>query len=229
VLKHLRFPTDKFVLCAFMASSLGKHASSTPCSCLSALKAWHFTHNMEWKGSIWLHYVLNGIRNLAPETSKCPLCPPISMKMLAQLVDNLNFNSPLDLVVAACAATAFWRQCHLGKLLPTSLSTLTNSLLPVHANFKRSLLNPQSCILHLPQTKTHCHGQDVVLVDQHQPINLISLLKRHLQLSGAMCHSHIFSYASAGGLVSLTKSLFLQRCNTIWHLIGYPRVTGHCF
>jgi hypothetical protein len=151
------------------------------------------------------------------------------MKMLAQLVDNLNLNSPLDIIVAACAVTAFWGQCCLGKLLPTCLSTLPRSPLLTCANFKRSLHNPQSCILHLPQTKTHRHGQDVVLVNQRQPINPISLLKRHLQLSGVTCHSHIFPYALAGGLVSLTKSLFLQRCNTIWHLLGYPHITGHCF
>jgi hypothetical protein len=150
VLEHFCFPTDEFVLCAFMASSLGKHASSTPCSRLSALKAWHFTHDMEWKGSIWLCYVLNSVCNLAPGTSKCPLHPPISMKMLAQLVDNLNLNSSLDLGIAACAATSFWGKCCLGKLLPTSLSTLTSSPLPTHANFKRFLRNPQSCILHLP-------------------------------------------------------------------------------
>jgi hypothetical protein len=150
VLEHLHFPTDKFVLYAFVASSLNKHAGSTPRSHLSALKVWHFTHNIEWKGSIQLHYVLNGIRNLAPGTSKHPLRPPISMKMLAQLVDNLNLNSPLELVVAACAATAFWGQCRLGELLPTSLSTLTDSPLPTCADFKRSLRNPQSCILHLP-------------------------------------------------------------------------------
>jgi hypothetical protein len=106
----------------------------------------------------------------APGTSKRLFHPPISMKMLAQLVDNLNLNSPLDLVIAACAVTAFWGQCHLGKLLLTSLSTLTNSPLLMHADFKRSLHNPLSCILHLPQT----------LVNQHQPINLISFLKRHL-------------------------------------------------
>jgi hypothetical protein len=123
--EHLCFPTDEFILCAFVASSLGKHTSSTPCSRLSALNAWHFTHNMKWKGSIRLHYVLNGVHNLAPGTSKCPLCPLISMKMLAQLVDNLNLNSPLDLIIAACAVTVFWGQCRLGKLLLTSLSTLT--------------------------------------------------------------------------------------------------------
>ena len=31
------------------------------------------------------------------------------------------------------------------------------------------------------------------------------------------------------GLRPLTKPVFLQRCNDIWHPLGYPRTTGHCF
>jgi hypothetical protein len=49
--QHLCLPTDKLVLCAFAASSTGKHAGSTPHARLSALKAWHMAHNLEWKGS----------------------------------------------------------------------------------------------------------------------------------------------------------------------------------
>ena len=47
--EHLCFPADEFVLCAFTASSLGKYARTTPCNHLSALKAWHIAHNLEWK------------------------------------------------------------------------------------------------------------------------------------------------------------------------------------
>jgi hypothetical protein len=49
--EHLRFPADEFVLCAFAASSFGKHAGGTPWGRLSALKAWHTTHNVRWNGS----------------------------------------------------------------------------------------------------------------------------------------------------------------------------------
>ena len=49
--EHLRFPVDEFVLCAFAASSFKRHAGGTPRSLITALKAWHVTHNVEWKGS----------------------------------------------------------------------------------------------------------------------------------------------------------------------------------
>ena len=227
--ESLRFPADEFILCAFAASSAGVHSRSTPSSRLSALKAWHIAHNVEWKGSSRLRYVLNGVGNLAPRNSRRPPRPPINAKMLTQLIENLDLTSHFDVAVAACAATAFWGQCRLGELLPSSLSSSLSTPIPVRSGFVRSLRNPQACLLHLPHTKTHHHGQDIVIVDQHPPINPISLLKSHLHINNVPSHAPLFSYVSAEGLTSLTKSAFLQRCNGIWHTLGYPRTTGHCF
>jgi hypothetical protein len=226
---HLRFPADEFVLCAFAVSSAGLHSRSTPRNCLSALKAWHVAHNMEWKGSIRLRYVLNGVHNLAPQGSKRSPRPPVNATMIQQLIEHLDLKDPLDVAIAACATTAFWGQCRLGELLPSSSATLLSTHFPVRSGFKRSLHNPSSCIIHLPRTKTHHHGQDVVLVDQRAPINPISLLKRHLRVNGIPNDSHLFSYISVNGISTLTKSLFLCRCNDIWGALGYPRTTGHCF
>ena len=226
--EHLRFPADEFVLCAFLASSLGKHAGSTPRARLSALKAWHTTHNVEWKGSARLRYVLNGVCNSAPGSSTRPPRPPINARMMIQLIEGLNLELPLDAAVAACAVTAFWGQCRLGELLPLSTTAPTTSL-PTRSAFKRSVKNPHSCLLHLPTTKTHRHGQDVVLVDQLFPINPIVLLKNHIRVNNLPNDIHIFTYLSDTGLISLTKSIFLQRCNVIWSRLGYPRTTGHSF
>ena len=184
---------------------------------------------MEWKGSSRLRYVLNGVHNLAPGSSKRPPHPLLNAKMISQLVQHLDLGSPLDAAVAACATTAFWGQCHLGELLPSTSSSLLSTPFPICSGFKRSLHNPHSCVLHLPHTKNHCHGQDIVLVDQCASINPIFLLKKHLHLSGVPDDAHIFSFALTHGLSSLTKPVFLHRCNEIWQSLGYPRTTGHCF
>lgn len=226
---HLRFPADEFVLCAFAASSAGVHSRTTPRNRLSALKAWHVAHNMEWKGSARLRYVLNGVHSLAPHGSKRRPRPPVNATMIVQLVERLNLGDPLDIAVAACAVTAFWGQCRLGELLPSSSSVPSSSPFPARSDFKRSERNPLSCTIHLPRTKTHRHGQDVVLVDQRTPINPISLLKKHLRVNDVPRDAHLFSYTSASGLSSLTKSRFLRRCNSIWGPLGYPHTTGHCF
>lgn len=178
--EHLRFPADEFVLCAFAASSLSKHSGGTPRSCLSALKTWHITHNIEWKGSAGLRYMLNGITNQAPGSSKQMPHPPINARMISQLIEGLDINLPFDAAVAACATTAFWGQCRLGELLPSTLSTPSSTPFPTHSDFKRSWQNPHSCLLHLLRTKTHHHGQDVVLVNQLAPINPISLIRKPL-------------------------------------------------
>jgi hypothetical protein len=202
--ERLRFPADEFILCAFAASSFGRHAGGTPRSRISALKAWHTTHNVEWRGSSRLRYVLNGVHNHAPGSSRRPPRPPITATMLSQLVTNLDLNSPLDAAVAACAATAFWGQCRLGELLPISSSPSLIAMLPTRSNFKRSLKNPDSCILRLPTTKTNRRGEDVVLVDQRFPINPISLLKNHIRVNNVQSTAHIFSYALPTGSLSLT-------------------------
>lgn len=227
--EHMRFPADEFVLCAFAASSAGIHARTTPRGRLSALKAWHIAHNMEWKGSPRLRYVLNGVHNLAPRGSRRPPRPPVTATMILRLIEHLDLNSPLDAAVAACATTAFWGQCRLGELLPSSSPDVLSTPFPLRSGFKRSVHNPLSCIVHLPRTKTHHHGQDVVLVEQSIPSNPITLLKRHLRINNLPNDSLLFSFTSNSGLCFLTKHIFLQRCNQIWQLLGYPRTTGHCF
>ena len=226
---HMRFPADEFVLCAFAASSFGRHASGTPKSRLSALKAWHASHNVQWMGSSRLRYVLNGVANHAPRSSSRPPRPPINARMLVQLVENLDLNSPLDAAIAACAVVAFWGQCRLGELLPISSSSGLTSLLPTRSDFKRSIRNPLSCILFLPRTKTHRHGQEVILVDQRDPVNPITLLKNHIRINNIQGTVPLFSFTSQDILIPLTKSLFLRRCNQIWSALGYPRTTGHSF
>ena len=145
-------------------------------------------------------------------------------RMILQLIDNLDLNSPFDATVAACAVTAFWGQCRLGELLPSHASDLPSSPFPTCTDFKCSIRNPLSCLLHLPRTKTHQHSQDVVLVDQYDPINPIPLLKNHIRVNSIPKSDFLFAYTttSTSTCSFLTKPLFLQRCNSIWHHLGYP-------
>jgi hypothetical protein len=142
--------------------------------------------------------------------------------MLVQLTQNLDLGRPLDAAIAACAAVAFWGQCRIGELLPLSAFLPSPTPLPSRSDFKRSVKNPQSCILRLPNTKTHRCGQDVILVDQRFPINPLTLLRNHIHTSGVQDSQLLFSFASPDGLIPLTKKVFLERCNAIWSTYGYP-------
>ena len=226
----LHFPADEFVLCTFAASSAGRHAGSTPRARLSAIKAWHIAHNMEWKGSSRLRYVLNGVDNLSPSNSRRSPRPPINSEMLKRLVSCLDLSSPLDAAVAACAVIAFWGQCRLGELLPPTLSSSSSTSLPLRSDLRKPVRgNPQSYILRLPRTKTHRRGEEIALVSQHEPIDPISLLNNHLRVNPVSLDDPIFSFFSPNGPSTLTKPVFMRRCNDIWRSFGYPHTTGHCF
>ena len=140
---HLRFPADEFILCAFAASSIGKHARSTAQSRLAALKAWHIAHNLEWKGSSRLCYVLNGIHNLAPKGSK---------HLPRQRQDDISTRPSLGLKLAigqCCSRLRYYRllgTVSLRRTTPFFAIFSTTSLLPY--SFRLQEVRSQPSILH---------------------------------------------------------------------------------
>jgi hypothetical protein len=226
---HLRLPANESLLCNFAASFAGRHSSGTVYSKFAALKAWHNVQGVSWEGSARLRCVLNGVKNMAPSSSKMSLRSPITIAMLTCLLDKLDLNDPFDLVVACAAVVAFWDQCRLGELLPTSGSSYDPSSIPARSDVSRSAHDKESMTLHLPRTKTHRLGQDVVIVSQLAPLNPVSLLLKHFRVNRLPRSSPLFAYRSSKGPQVLTKAKFLRRCNDIWSPRGFPRATGHCF
>jgi hypothetical protein len=226
---HLRLPANESLLCNFAASFAGKHSSGTVYSKFAALKAWHSVQGVLWEGGARLRCVLNGVKNMAPSSSKMSLRSPITVAMLTRLLDNLDLNDPFDLVVACAAVVAFWDQCRLGELLPTSGSSYDPSSIPARSDISRSAHDKESMTLHLPRTKTHRLGQDVVIVSQLAPLNPVALLLKHFRINRLPRSSPLFAYKSSKGPQVLTKAKFLRRCNDIWSPLGFPRATGHCF
>ena len=225
---HLRFPADESILCAYAASDAGHTSGNTIRNRMSALKAWHHTHNVLWQDGMRLHIVLNGVKNLTPLTSIRPLRPPVTKSMINALLSGLNLESPLDTAVAACAATAFWGQCRLGELLAPSNTDLTTSQRPACSHLTRGQKSTSFTLI-LPQTKTHRRGESVVIAAQNCPSNPLPLLQHHLSINNLPQDFPLFAYSSPSGPTVLTKSLFLARCNDVWSTFGYPRTTGHSF
>ncbi|KAF9444658.1 hypothetical protein P691DRAFT_835980, partial [Macrolepiota fuliginosa MF-IS2] len=154
--RHVRTPTPEIVLCAFAADDLGQVASSTIRNRLVALKAWHTANNWPWHGSDRLSRVLSGVNNMTPSTSIQPKCPPITIQALETLTCHLDHSDPLDMVVLACACTAFWGQCRLGELIPTSQSKFKLHSFLTQSAVRHSPNNCHTRILNLPSTKTNC-------------------------------------------------------------------------
>ncbi|KAJ7734594.1 DNA breaking-rejoining enzyme [Mycena metata] len=225
----LQLPTDEFVLCAFAASGAGVHAGSTARNNIAALKAWHVAQNQPWKGGSRLHYVLAGVENLAPESSKRPPRPPINAAMLRVLYRGLDFTVPRDVAVFAAACVAFWGQCRLGEILPISGSDTALAHKPTRAHVSRSHRDKRATKLRLPRTKTKKSGDDVVLVAQDKPIDPEIALRMHLQVNCLPSSAPLFADRTRAGFQTLTRPKFLQRCNEIWAAAGYPHTTGHSF
>ncbi|KAJ6505708.1 DNA breaking-rejoining enzyme, partial [Mycena vitilis] len=224
-----QLPTDDFVLCAFAAASAGIHAGSTARNKIAALKAWHVAQNVEWKGGSRLEYVLAGVENMAPESSRRAPRPPINRAMLKALYDSLDFSNPRDVAVFAAACVAFWGQCRLGELLPVSALPAATKFLPRRRHLTPSSRNKNSRTLRLPRTKTKKTGDDVVLVAQDSPLDPRIALDMHLLANEHNGDLPLFTFNSTSGPKILTKPKFLQRCNEIWKIAGYPHTTGHSF
>ncbi|KAF8576287.1 hypothetical protein K439DRAFT_1266628, partial [Ramaria rubella] len=223
----LRWPANKFILCAFATLHVGSTSGNTVRCYMAALRAWHNTHNVSWHGSTRLAYILSGIDNLAPLTSKRPPHPPITRTMLRVLHTHLALDSPFDASVYSAACCAFWGQCRLGELLFSSLWDYNSSHYPTTRSFSSS---PSSVSIHLPWTKiTKTQGAIVILAPQFNPLNPIQALQQHIVTSKPLPNSHLFAYQFHGTLRPLTCSAFLNRCNQIWVAHGYPQSTGHSF
>lgn len=229
----LRFPADELVLCAFAASKAGTLAGGTAANQIAGLKTWHAIRNKPWAGGARLAYVLKGVNNLAPESSRKAPRPPITPRMLQHLHDKLDLNLPRDAAVFAVATTAFWGQCRLGELLATSRRTTHNLALPSVASLGGKTSLNGSRELHLPKTKTNQkNGQTIVLTRQEKkvdPLRAIALMLQANNKQPREANLFLFREGPLGTMRALTKELFLARCNEIWTGLGYKRATGHCF
>ncbi|KAG2118613.1 hypothetical protein DEU56DRAFT_706492, partial [Suillus clintonianus] len=164
---HDRCPASKILLCAFASSRLGSLAGDYVHNHISALKAWHAYHNVQWMGGSRLHFLLSSVSNLAPSSSFRPPRPPVSRSMLLVLASNLNLANSFDACCLAAACVAMWGQLRLGEILSSwehsfqsaHIASRSNLSPPINANGSRKLF--------LPYTKVKKNrGKEVVICHQ---------------------------------------------------------------
>ncbi|KAK7000975.1 putative reverse transcriptase domain protein [Favolaschia claudopus] len=226
-----RLPASEFLLCSFSASRAGEIAGGTARAAVAAVKAWHIIEGEDWQGGIRLRYVLRGVENLAPESSKRDIRPPVTASMVDLLAEHLDKSSPLDTAVLAAASSALWGQIRLGEILSDTQGKFKAGRIPMVADLRPPSTSAGSRALHLPWTKTKGkRGEDAMLVKQNTPSDPISALESHLTTNSIPSNLPLFSYRNAqNSLICLTRKRFLQRCNEIWGRYGYPAFTGHSF
>jgi hypothetical protein len=227
--KH-RFPADEIVLCTFAASGAGRLTGATARNLMAGLRAWHIAWNADWKGGKRLQYVLNGVEKLRPNSSRRSLRLPVTRDMVRALHRNLDLQAPLDVAIFAAACTLFWGQCRAGELLPISTTTAGLAGKPRRLDFRPPWNIDASYEIILPSTKTHfTSGEKVLLLHQKGSTDPIHALKYHFHVNCLKAADPLFAYVTSCGSRTLTKTVFLHRCNEVWTRLGYPRLTGHCF
>lgn len=225
----LRLPASDELLCHFAASKIGLVSAGTVQGYLAAVKAWHVLNNKPWLGSSRLRYILNGVANMAPSSSRLPPRPPVTRSMLILLARGFNLKSNLDVCCLAAACMAFWAQLRLGEILSpweTSFSPSTTQrahlLPPFNENGSR--------VCHLPFTKVaKSKGEDVVVCRQADASDPIDALDLHLRVNDPPPDFPLFSFVSPQGWRCLTRRKFLARCNDVWTSAGLDSFTGHSF
>ncbi|KAG1775838.1 hypothetical protein EV702DRAFT_1198742 [Suillus placidus] len=156
-LKHIlpiaRCPASEVLLCAFASSRMGNLAGDSVRNHMSALKAWHAYHNAPWHGSSRLHFVLNGVSNLAPSSSSRPPRPPVTRSMLLVLAKHLDLSVSLDACCLAAACVAMWGQLQLGEILSSWEKSFHGPLVACRSNLSTAFNANGSRKLFFPFSK----------------------------------------------------------------------------
>ena len=140
-----RLPADEHLLCAFAASSARQRSGKSISSNISTIRAWHIMNNTRYMGGLLLRYTIKGACNMTPDSSKCPLRPPVSGEMLAMLSNELDHEDPEDACVLSCATTATMGQARLGELLSGSSSKHNPSAQPSSSDLQPPSTASGSC------------------------------------------------------------------------------------
>ncbi|KAJ7135926.1 hypothetical protein C8R44DRAFT_595316, partial [Mycena epipterygia] len=154
IAKNQRLPANEFLLCAYAASRAGEIAGGTARAAIAAVKAWHIIHDEEWQGGMRLRYVLRGVENLTPASSKRDPRPPVSATLLNVLDTELDHKDPKDAAVFASACCAFWGQIRLGEILSDTQGSYIENRIPLVSHLEPPSTPAGSRMLKLPYTKT---------------------------------------------------------------------------
>jgi hypothetical protein len=251
--KNDRCPASEVLVLAFIASYAGKRSTECINGWLAGLKFWHTFQGAPWLGGPMLCSVKKGVAKLVPDESHQDKSEPVTLKHLHCLLRNLDLSNSKDAAVFSASTAAFHGICRYCRPLYLCF------IFPLRVLFRWSELCVPSCRLfdpskhvsnstcinfgitpsgvchanfHIPWSKTEGpRGATIVLTDLDDPTSPIPALHHHLSANAKVpAGAPLFAFEmDDGGWEALTKSNWLQRCNTIWTAAGLPSLKGHGF
>ena len=115
-------PASEILLAAFAATTTAKVSCSCLDSWLAGIHFWHIFNSALWHGanSELLTKIKASISKTVPDSSHHAKRPPVTIKHMHTLREDLDLSNSFDSAVWACATAAFWGCCRLGELvIPT--------------------------------------------------------------------------------------------------------------
>ena len=130
-----RAPVAPPLILAFISSLAGSYSGSTLSNYVCGVWAWHILHGLLWNmDNLQLKVALMGASNLAPPTLKRSKRSPITVQLLAQLLEHLDLNIPLDTAIRSCITMVFYTAAQLGEFTVPSLTAFDSKLHITPAN-----------------------------------------------------------------------------------------------
>ena len=199
-----RAPINPNLLASFLASCAGAHSGSTISNYAAAVKAWHILHGLAWNvKEIEYKALLDGVRKLAPPSSRRPKWAPFTIPILEHFCMAMDLSNPRDAVILACLICAFFSITHLGELTVLAISkyNLLEHISRAGLTFTTNHENLPVIKFSLPRTKTSSDGEEAhcAPLDPSSTVDPKSLIENHFKVNLDVPGAHIFSWMHHSG------------------------------
>ncbi|TFK78440.1 DNA breaking-rejoining enzyme [Polyporus arcularius HHB13444] len=234
VAEQARMPASELLLAAFVASWAGRVARTTVDNWLAGLAFWHTLNMAQWNGARVLKATCQAALKMQPPPK--PKRPPVTLEHMHALRNGLDLTNAFDAAVYAVACAAFWGCRRLGELVIPSPSGFNPERHVARRQDIRFEKLPgdsgRYAVFHIPWTKTTLrNGADVILTGNNDPTTPERAIRHHLRSNATVPEgAPLFAFETAGGgWAPMTRTWFMDRCNTVWEGAQKPALTGHCF
>lgn len=237
-----RVLASEFTLCApASVMALEVVQRSTLNTWLVGLRAWHLSHGTPWNlaPSDHMNMIKKAVSKRAPSSSKKAPCAPVTIPHLRALAKHLNLLNPFDIAVFTAACTAFWSCTRLGEVLVDSARFFDSARSPSKAMalVARELREGLPFLsFDIPWTRTITKNEGTTAVVNPRigdPTCPVQALRLHLHANGSSSDPMVpfFTFLTTSKFIfdPLTRSAFMGRCNEVWEMEGFGRLTGHSF
>ncbi|KZV61027.1 DNA breaking-rejoining enzyme [Peniophora sp. CONT] len=230
-----RMPISDRDIAMFAAAQAGKAAACD--SWIDGIKFFHEINFAPWLGGDLLARMSKGFSHFAPESSKRPPRPPVTLEHIDALHAGIDFSKPDEAAAFACAATAFWTCSRLGELLPVGEFNpyfhVDRGALDLFAASK-ARNEMFSVVFKIPYDKVNGNKGALIQILNHpvQTSALAALYRhKHVVNAGLPDSAPLFAYSDgAGGWRALTKMRLMSICDRIWKAAGLVSIAyGHSF